>query len=146
MLSSLFALCRRLHQPMRLAVVVTPLALVACCALAVHALGSIQQSSIQTPAITPHGDSSISESSVGRLKAVSAASDDIDRTINRASKTVSLWSKPQLARRITERWTPDLSVSLRASSFERSLIAGLTMPMVFDASSPEYLTLRQLRL
>jgi hypothetical protein len=146
MLSFLFALCHRLLQPMRLAVVFMPLALVACCALAVHALGGIQQSSVQMTAITQHDDYRTSLLSTAGLKAVIASTDTVDRPINCVYKAAWPVGKSQLTRRIAERWSPGFSVSLRAFSFEPSLVAEPTMLMVFDASSPEYLTLRQLRL
>lgn len=146
MLSFLFALCRRLHQPMRLAVVFMPLALVACCALAVHVLGGVQQSSVQMPAITQHGDYRTSGFSTGGLKAVSAASEIIDRTINCFPGDAWTLGKSQLARRIAVRWTPGLLACLGAFAFEPSFAAGPRITFVFDASSPEYLTLRQLRL
>jgi hypothetical protein len=139
MLSFLFALSRRFHQPTGLAVVVTPLAFLVCCALAGQALGSVQ-------AIALHRDYCASDSSTGQLQAVNATSLAADKAACYVAKVAWPLGKSQLARRITERWAPGLLVSFGASSFEPSLVAGPTTPKVSDSSSPEYLTLRRLRL
>jgi hypothetical protein len=142
MLSLLFALTRRLHQPARLAVVVAPLALVVCCALAAPTLGIAEQPGIQTQAFVPHGDYRDSPFSAGQVQAVNATG----MAACCVPKAVWPLGKSQLARRIAERWAPGLFASFGAFRFEPSLVVGPTMPRVLDASSPEYLTLRQLRL
>jgi hypothetical protein len=134
MLSFLFALTRRLHQPTGLAVVVAPLVLLVCCAPAVPALGSAEQPGTQTQA--QRGDDRNSDFSAGRLQVVNATG------------VAAAWpmGSSQPARRIAERWAPGVFVSFGASSFGPSLAAVSTMRKAFDASSPEYLILRRLRL
>jgi hypothetical protein len=146
MLSFLFALGRRLRQPTGLAVVVTPLALLACCALAGQALDSVQQRGIQTQAVARHGDYRDSNLLFGQLQAVNATGVAADKAACCVPKAIWPMGKSQLVRRIAERWTPGLFISFRAFAFERSLAAGPTALKVLDASSPEYLILRQLRL
>jgi hypothetical protein len=146
MLSFLSALSRRFHQPTGLAVTVTPLALLVCCVLAVQAVGSAEQPGIQTQAIAQLGDCRTSDFSAGQLQAVNATGVIADKAACCVPKAAWPVGKLQLARRIAERWAPCLFVSFAASSFEPSLVAGPTMPKVFDASSPEYLILRRLRL
>jgi hypothetical protein len=146
MLSLLLAFTRRLRQPTGLAVVVTPLALLVCCALAGQALGSVQQLAIQTQAIAQPSDYSDGTSSTDRLQVVNATGMAADQAACCVPKAVWPLGKSQLARRIAERWTPGPLVGIGAVSFGSPRVAGPTTPKVFDASSPEYLMLRQLRL
>lgn len=146
MLPFLFALTRRLRQPTRLAVAVTPLALLVCCALAGQALGSVQQPGIQTQAIAQPSDYRAATSSTERLQVVNATGMAADQAACCVPKAVWPLGKSQLARRIAERWAPGLLVGFGAVSFGSTLVASPTTPKVFDASSPEYLVLRQLRL
>jgi len=146
MLSFLFALHRRLHQPTRLAVVVAPLALLACCALAVPALGSAEQPGIQTQAVARHGEYRDSDFPAGQLQAVNATGMAADKAACCVRKAAWPMGKSQLARRIAERWAPGVFVGSGAFTFGPRLVGDPTMPKVFDASSPEYLILRRLRL
>ena len=145
MLSLLLALTRRLRQPTRLAVAVTPLALLVCCALAGQALGSVQQPGIQTQAIAQPSDYRAATSSTERLQVVTTGM-AADQAACCVPKAVWPLGKSQLARRIAERRAPGLLVGFGAVSFGSTLVASPTTPKVFDASSPEYLVLRQLRL
>jgi hypothetical protein len=146
MLSLLLALTRRLRQPTGLAVVVMPLALLVCCALTGKAPGGVQRPGIQTQAIAQLSDYRAATSSTDRLRVVNATGMAVDKAACCVPKAAWPVGKSQLARRIAERRAPRLFVSNGAFTFEPSLVAGPTTPRVFEASSPEYLILRQLRL
>jgi hypothetical protein len=146
MLSLLFALGRRLHQPTGLAVVVAPLALLVCCALAERVSGGDQPTRLTTQATVQQSEFREAPSPAGHLQTAAVARMSADQEVDCVRKAVGPWQKSQLARRIAERWVPARLPGGRAFLFGPSFGLGPTAPKVFDASSPEYLTLRQLRL
>lgn len=140
MLSFLIALGHRWRQPAWLAVLF-------CYALTLQAAGATERPGMQTSAIAGNMISDhTADSAADRSHATADKGMAGDQAAYPISKAAIALSKLQLTRRIVERWGAASLVTLTTWPLERSLILIRPVLKVFDASSPEYLTLRQLRL